>query len=67
MRQELQFESIGKEKFALLILTLLTRHSCAGLSSTDVPAHLLIIVLLLLLLLLLLSLLLLSLLLLLGS
>ena len=27
VRQELQFESNGKEKFALLILTLITRHS----------------------------------------
>ena len=26
VRQELQFESNGKEKFALLILTLITRH-----------------------------------------
>ena len=27
VRQELQFESNGKEKFALLILTLITRHN----------------------------------------
>ena len=27
VRQELQFESNGKEKFALLILTLITRHT----------------------------------------
>ena len=26
VRQELQFESNGKEKFTLLILTLITRH-----------------------------------------
>ena len=29
VRQELQFESNGKEKFALLILTLITRHNYA--------------------------------------
>ena len=27
VRQELQFESNGKEKFALIILTLITRHT----------------------------------------
>lgn len=30
VRQELQFESNGKEKFALLILTLITRHRGRG-------------------------------------
>ena len=29
VRQELRFESNGKEKFALLILTLITRHKIA--------------------------------------
>ena len=33
VRQELQFESNGKEKFALLILTLITRHKFAPTST----------------------------------
>ena len=34
VRQELQFESNGKEKFALLILTLITRHTGVNIFDT---------------------------------
>ena len=35
VRQELKFESNGKEKFALLILTLITRHRIAPTSHVE--------------------------------